>query len=294
MNLQRARVLVAVALSALLAAACTGAPVGSASPTAGASASQPARQQGIDAVRARGVLYQAFVNAVPFSYIAADGTFTGIDTDVVKECANRLGLPEVLGVQNTFEGLIPGLQAGRFDVIGSAYSYQPERAEVVDNSDPLYTLSITAFVPAGNPDNIHSFDDMVARGIQAGGIAGTTDFDKAKAVLGDHITGYRDSQSMFADLLAGRIRAAIDAETVGYDFLRLNPDADFEVASPFDYPEGVLYIVLWFHPDADDLTEAFNGCIRELKQDGTLTSFLKKHDYPEANAVPVDFVLPGT
>lgn len=68
----------------------------------------------------------------PNEFIAADGhTVIGMDPDMVRAIAAVLGL-KVQIVNSTFEAIIPGLKAGRYDIGASSFTDTKEREKTVD------------------------------------------------------------------------------------------------------------------------------------------------------------------
>jgi polar amino acid transport system substrate-binding protein len=68
----------------------------------------------------------------PNEFIASDGhTVIGMDPDMVKAIAAVLGLKAQM-VNSTFEAIIPGLSAGRYDVGASSFTDTKEREKTVD------------------------------------------------------------------------------------------------------------------------------------------------------------------
>ena len=71
----------------------------------------------LERVQREGVVRVGFANENPYAYAELDGTLTGEAVEVARTVFERLGIPEMEGVLTEFGSLIPGLQAGRFDVI---------------------------------------------------------------------------------------------------------------------------------------------------------------------------------
>jgi len=68
----------------------------------------------------------------PNEFIAADGhTVIGMDPDLVRALAAVMGL-KVQVVNSTFEAIIPGLAAGRYDIGASSFTDTKEREKTVD------------------------------------------------------------------------------------------------------------------------------------------------------------------
>lgn len=78
-------------------------------------------------------------NYPPFSMITPDGKLGGFDIDIANAvCAEMKA--ECTLVQQEWEGIIPALNAKRFDMIVASMTISAERKKVVDFSDPYYDV----------------------------------------------------------------------------------------------------------------------------------------------------------
>ena len=78
------------------------------------------------------------LNAVfaPFEYIE-NGQVAGFDVDMINEIGKNLGY-EVEIIDQSFDGLIPALKAGKIDIIVSGMSSTEERKKSVDFTDEYF------------------------------------------------------------------------------------------------------------------------------------------------------------
>jgi polar amino acid transport system substrate-binding protein len=85
------------------------------------------------AVKAKGTLTVGTeAQYAPNEFVAPDGhTVIGMDPDLVKALAAVMGL-KVTVVNTTFEAIIPGLAAGRYDIGASSFTDTKEREKTVD------------------------------------------------------------------------------------------------------------------------------------------------------------------
>ncbi|WP_084785811.1 ABC transporter substrate-binding protein [Psychrobacter urativorans] len=99
----------------------------------------------------------------PFNYTNADGTLGGFDVDIAKAlCADMKVTCEITA--QDWDGIIPGLKAGKYDAIVAAMSATPERAQQVAFTDPYFSNTLvflakkdSAFDPSKDSDiNAHS------------------------------------------------------------------------------------------------------------------------------------------
>ena len=85
----------------------------------------------------------------PFSYTDADGKLIGYEIELVDAlCAQMKADCEM--ISQDWDGLIPGLNAQKFDVIIAGMSITPERQEVVEFSDPYFHSGIVLIGKKGD------------------------------------------------------------------------------------------------------------------------------------------------
>ena len=94
---------------------------------------------------------------------------TGLDVDLCNAIAEEMGRDGCEFRNVTFDGLIPALNAGRFEIIMSAMSDTPERQEQIDFVD-YFNVGTSILVAKGNPEGIESLDDLCGKtiGLQRG------------------------------------------------------------------------------------------------------------------------------
>ncbi|TMM20096.1 MAG: ABC transporter substrate-binding protein [Actinobacteria bacterium] len=127
----------ALALAASLLAGCGSSKSSSTASTA-TTVAQPSVNAAIaaqvpEAIKKKGTLTVASeAQYAPNEFIAPDGhTVIGMDPDMVKALAAVMGLKANV-VNSTFEAIIPGLAAGRYDIGASSFTDTKEREKTVD------------------------------------------------------------------------------------------------------------------------------------------------------------------
>ena len=101
----------------------------------------------------------------PFESKNANGQLIGFDIDLGNAiCAERK--VQCSWVQNSFDGLIPALQAKKFDAILSSLSITDERKKAVTFTDPYYTSGLIVMVNKDNKE-VKSIKDLEGKRIAA-------------------------------------------------------------------------------------------------------------------------------
>ncbi|WP_372862042.1 ABC transporter substrate-binding protein [Psychrobacter sp.] len=99
----------------------------------------------------------------PFNYTNADGTLGGFDVDIANAiCADMKVTCEITA--QDWDGIIPGLKAGKYDAIVAAMSVTPEREQQVSFTEPYFSNTLvflakkdSSFDPSNSDDiNVHS------------------------------------------------------------------------------------------------------------------------------------------
>ena len=84
-------------------------------------------QSTLEQAKADGYIRVGFANEAPYGFATPDGKLTGESPEVVKAILAKLGVAQVDGVLTEFGSLIPGLQAGRFDIVAAGMFVTPAR-----------------------------------------------------------------------------------------------------------------------------------------------------------------------
>ena len=81
---------------------------------------------------------------------------------MARKIFSELGVENVEALLVDWDALIPGLNAGRFDVVSAGMSILPERCEQAAFSDPEIMYTTALMVQEGNPKNLTDLDSVVA------------------------------------------------------------------------------------------------------------------------------------
>jgi polar amino acid transport system substrate-binding protein len=207
-----------------------------------------------------------------------------------------MGVPEIEGVLTEFGSLIPGLQAGRFDAITAGMYVNPTRCEQVLFADPEYTIGDALIVEAGNPLNLHSYEDIAANAdVSVGTGAGylENDFMLAVGVAEDQIVNFPDDPSGFAGIQAGQIDAWTGTRPTLIQLLEDAGTDDYELADPFEQPviDGasvVNYGAAAFRYEDESLRQEFNANLDAVKSEGVLIELIGQFPGFDEGALPGD------
>lgn len=186
-----------------------------------------------------GVVRVGFANEAPYAYLdSASGELTGEAPEVARAVLERMGGYEVEGVLTEFGALIPGLKAGRFDLIAAGMYIKPERCREIDFSNPTYCIGEGLLVERGNPLDLHSYDDLRESEAMLGVVAGTVELGYARelGIPDERIVVFPDAPSAVAGVETGRVHAYAGTELTVRDLLNKSGNADLALAEPFEDP----------------------------------------------------------
>src|SRR5882724_1789926 len=214
-----------------------------------------------------GFIRVGFANESPYGYATPDGKLTGESPEVVKAVLAKIGIPQVDGVLTEFGSLIPGLEAGRFDIIAAGMFITPKRCAQVQFSEPTYGIGQAFLVVKGNPKNIRDYSTIAAnKDLKLAVMAGAVEAGYAKdsGIPASQLVILPDQSSLVKAVQAGRADAAALTALSIADMASKNDGV--ESTPPFGTVAGKSVVghgAIGFRKDDKDLYEAFNA---ELKK----------------------------
>jgi polar amino acid transport system substrate-binding protein len=178
-----------------------------------------------------------FANEIPYGYKDANGELKGEAPTVALAILKKLGITNVKAVVTEFGSLIPGLKAGRFDMISAGMYITPKRCRQVLFSNPTYAIGESFLVKKGNPKNLHSFEDVakndsIKLGVMAGAIEST--YAKKTGIKRSQTINFPDYPSGLAALKTGRIDALAGTHLTMLELAK--KEASVQQALPFKDP----------------------------------------------------------
>lgn len=207
----------------------------------------------------------------------------GIDPDMCAAAVSHFGEGWTCAFENTtFDGLIPALEAKRFDIIMSAMSDTPERQGKLDFVD-YFNAGTSILVKKGNPEKIASLDDLCGKTI--GLQRGTTQEDLAKDQASkcardgkgklEVLTFEKDTDALL-QLKNGRTVADMnDFPVAAYSAKTSGGGADFEVVGE---QLGAGPYGIGVRKDDTALRDALAAALRAALADGSYAKVLETWD----------------
>lgn len=260
-------VLCAAALAlCLLLTACGGKtkPAPAATPDAAADLLAEIKDSGVITIAMEGTW-------APWTYHDESDTLVGYDVEVGQKLAARLGVTPQF-IEGEWDGLLAGLEAGRYDIMINGVDITPERQQKYDFSTP-YAYNRTAVIVRADDDRITAMEDL--DGMSTANTISSTYAETAEK-YGAQVTGVDDLNQTMELLLSGRIDATLNAEVTFYDYMKAHPDAGLKIAA-IDPEQTSVAIPMRKGEETASLLEAVNTALAELAADGELKALSEKY-----------------
>lgn len=242
----------------------------------------------LEQARESGRIRIGFANERPYGFADSGGNVTGEAPTVAKAVLERLGISEVDAIVVPFGSLIPGLEAGRFDIIAAGMFINPDRCRQILFSDPDYCVPQAFAVEAGNPLGILTFDDIAANpdirvGIPTGAVEEQYALDAGASQ--NQIVNFDDIAGAGEALQAGRVDAvaattlAIQAELERLGDPNLEATPGFDVVIDGKPASGCGGY--GFRKDDEELRDAFNEILVGMKDNNQIRPLVEEFGFTD-------------
>ena len=243
------------------------------SDTAAASTADTADETELDKVKAAGKLVVGVEGTYPpFTYHDDNGELTGLDIELGKALADKLGV-EVEFQEAAWDSLLIGIDTERFDTVINSVSITDERAEKYDFSDPYYYEARRVVVRADD-DSIHGPEDLNGKKIATNT---TNAFIPWYEEQGVEVVGVDTSGEAIDLLLSGRVDFVGINVPVLNAYLQEHPDAAGKVKEAFVIPNSEDVIAIPVRKGEPEFLDAINAALAELREEGTLKEISEKY-----------------
>ena len=235
----------------------------------------------LEQLKAQGFARVAIANEPPFTAVAADGKVSGAAPDVAREVFKRLGVADIVASISEYGAMIPGLQAGRHDVITAGLFMKPERCAAVAYSEPVLCDAEAFALKKGNPLGLKSYKDIADNPDAKIGAPGGGTEEKLALEAGvprDRVIVVPDGQSGLKMLQDGRIDAYSLPVLSINDLVAKANDPGIEVVAPVEgapvYCDGAA-----FRKGDEALRDAFDVELAKLKESGEFAKIIEPYGF---------------
>ena len=249
-------------------------------------AAAPAAADAItDRIEAGEPIRIGFANEIPFAYPGDDGSPKGFVNAITIGVLNQMGYDNIEPVQTEWGGLIPGLNAGRFDIITGGMNILASRCENIAFSEPIARIGDGFIVAPGNPKGIGNYESLVENDAIMVTGAGYSNIEAAvdAGVSEDNIMTVPGPTEILAAVRAGRA----DAGAGTYFTMKQLADSSgsaVEVTDPNAMPEETFnWAGIGFRKDDQEFLAQFNEALAEYLGSEEMMQAVAEYGYDEGS-----------
>ncbi len=235
----------------------------------------------------------------PYNYTEPNGTLAGFEIDLFKDLCARAKLECSVEAQ-AFDGMIPALNAGKFDAIMAGMSITPRREEAVQFSQPyasvgqiFMTLKSGSIGDLGDNGSIYSLANNEAGALAAiekikpklkGKVIGVQTSTIGQAFLKQYLEGtveireYKTTEQHDLDLTAGRVDAVFASMAYLSESKKKLANNDVMITGP-RFIGGLLGrgVGIAFRKSDTALKERFDAAIDAAKKEDAIKKLGEKY-----------------
>jgi polar amino acid transport system substrate-binding protein len=224
-------------------------------------------------IKKRGVLSTATEMQFPPFDISDNGTYKGLDRDLIDAVGKQMGL-KVTYLDLPWTSVLPGLEAKKFDLCIAPVTITKERMKHYAFTVPIADAT-AALMKRADDKSLMKPEDIAGRTV--GGQKGTSQVAQLKEFAAKlpkpvEVKEYVDNNQSYADLAAGRIDAAVNSLPNLAYAAQQRSDAFAMVAPPFGQPTYFSWVG---RLDDTTLIDAINAAILAVEADGTMAKIQK-------------------
>ena len=213
----------------------------------------------------------------PFESVDSAGNFVGFDIDIMNAICDDIKA-KCSYVNQDFDGIIPALLAGKFDVIDSSLSITEEREKTIDFTNKYYNTPAAIIVAKDSGIKGATADDLAGKSV--GVQSSTTHATYAeKTFTKSEIKYYPSLDQAKLDLASGRIDAINDDVVVLSDWLKTSDGACCKLAATIKPVPEIHGIGAGFglRKEDGDLKALLNKGIADIRANGTYKKIQDKY-----------------
>lgn len=222
-----------------------------------------------------------FANEIPFAYPGEDGGPKGFVNAITIGILHQMGHDNIETVVTEWGGLIPGLKAGRFDIITGGMNILASRCENIAFSEPIAKIGDGFIVAPGNPKNIGDYKSLLENDATMVTGAGYSNIEAAKdaGVPEDQIMTVPGPTQILAAVKAGRADAGAGTYFTMKQ-LSQKSDGAVEVTDPNAMPESTFnWAGIGFREADKDFLAKFNEALAKYVGSDEMLAAVAEYGY---------------
>ena len=210
----------------------------------------------------------------PFESLTNDGKVEGIEIDILNLICDELGV-ELEIKQMDFDSVLPGVQAGKFNVGVSGISVTPEREKNTLFSTPYCLAAQAIVVLKDSPITCKADLEGKTVAVQTGTTA--EEFCMGAGYTVNAYTANTDAQQA---LLSGKVDAWVIDDLTAADMVKLYNAENGEILVVLPEAMTTEPYAFAFMKGSDDLAAPINEILNKLLADGTIADIFASYDAP--------------
>jgi polar amino acid transport system substrate-binding protein len=224
-------------------------------------------------IKKRGVLSTATEMQFPPFDISDNGTYKGLNRDLVDAVGKEMGL-KVTYLDLPWTSVLPGLEAKKFDLCIAPVTITKERMKHYAFTVPIADAT-AALMKRADDKSIMKPEDIAGKTV--GGQKGTSQVAQLKEFAAKlpkpvEVKEYVDNNQASADLAAGRIDATVNSLPNLAYAAQQRSDTFAVVTPPFGQPTYFSWVG---RLDDKTLIDAINAAILKVTANGTMAKIQK-------------------
>jgi len=245
---------------------------------AGDTRQELAQDSALEQVMRRGVLKVGFSTFVPWAMKDKDGDFVGFEIDVARRLAADMGV-RVQFVPTKWDGIIPALLSGKFDIIIGGMGITPSRNLKVNFSDPYEFTGMSIVADKKLAQGMDTLEAFNAPDVTVAVRLGTTAEKAAKNFLPKaNLRQFGDEAASIQELLNGKAHCLVASNPLPRNLAARYPDRLFVPLKDDFTKEPIGFAVRKGDPD---FLNYLNNWIRVVNAEGWLDARFNYWFYTE-------------
>ncbi|MDI9590345.1 MAG: transporter substrate-binding domain-containing protein [Acidobacteriota bacterium] len=211
----------------------------------------------------------------PFEYAEADGTYVGIDIDLLAAIAADQGFEYELNPVG-FDAALQNVQSGQADGVIAGMSITDDRRKIFDFSEPYYDSTVCCAVTKGS--DVASLEDLKGKNVAVK--TGTMSQKWAESIAeqyGFTMTVFDDSATMYEEVGGNSVACFEDTPVMSYAISTGNVDlaiiAEVESDSEFATPYGFAVA----KGQSAELLSMFDAGLANIRENGTYDKIISTY-----------------
>lgn len=217
----------------------------------------------------------------PFTYVGEDGMETGFDIAVMQAIAELSPEIECETAYTEWDSLLPGLDAGRFDVVCGQLSRTDEREEMYTLETVPLNIAGSSLITTTDHTDWNSIEDISGATVEC--IVGSVMAKMVEDYLAEHPGAFEVSYTeaglaqVIEDIMNGRADVTFEDGAVAKSKARANGYEDRLYVSDELYDQTPIFYLMAKDEKGQKIADVIDKYLPELYYNGTLSELAQKY-----------------